>query len=304
VKIEQVFVHYLLKNKTLTLQGIGTFQLDAALPDPADPDRPIILPESAVSFHYDPKTIEDPGLVDFIVEHTHKMKPLASSDLDSFLSFGRQFLNIGLPFVLLNIGTLDKTNSGELIFKSGQLMAERMEPQKMKSDETEVKTGDENLFNEYQKERKSKNDPKVLLIFLILLVLGFMGWSIWHYLENKKNSPENIRTTEPIAPLPDITHFQKDSTIIANAAVDSMKTVQKNPSDSVTFKIVVGRYRTINAAEARLKVLKNYRRNVIMYTTDSIIYKIAEPFTLPLSDTTRALDSLKGYYARVYLERQ
>ena len=111
---------------------------------------------------------------------------MASSDLDSFLSFGRQFLNIGIPFVLLNIGILDRTNSGELIFKPGQLMVERMEPQKMKSDETEVKTGDENLFNEYQKERKkerkSKNGPKVLLIFLILLVLGFIGWSIWHYL--------------------------------------------------------------------------------------------------------------------------
>lgn len=303
MKIEQVLVHYLLKNKTLTLQGIGTFQLDAALPDSADPDRPIILPEGAVSFHYDPRATEDPGLVDFIVEHTHKIKPLASSDLESFLSLGRQFLNIGKPFVLLNIGTLDKINSGELIFKSGQLIAERMEPQRIKSDEAEVETGDENLFNEYQKERKSKNGPKLLLVFLILLVLGFIGWSLWHYLENKKSSPENITTTEPIVPLADTTHFQKDSTIIANAVVDSTKTAQENPSDSVTFKIVVGRYRTISAAEARLKLLKNSRRNVIMYTTDSIIYKIAEPFTLPLSDTTKALDSLKRYYTRVYMEK-
>lgn len=303
MKIEQVLVHYLLKNKTLTLQGIGTFQLDAALPDSANPDKPIILPEGAVSFHYDPRAGEDPGLVDFIVEHTHKIKPLASSDLESFLSLGRQFLNIGNPFVLLNIGTLDKTNSGELIFKPGQVIAEKIEPQKTKSDETEVEAGDENLFNEYQKERKSKNGPKVLLTLLLLLVLGFIGWSIWHYLENKKSSPENITTTEPIVPLPDTSHFKKDSAIIANAGIDSMKTAQQNPSDSVTFKIVVGRYRTINAAEARLKVLKNSRRNVIMYTTDSIIYKIAEPFTLPLSDTTKALDSLKRYYTRVYMEK-
>lgn len=303
MKIEQVLVHYLLKNKILALQGIGTFQLDASLPDYVDLAKPIILPEGAVSFHYDPRTTEDPGLVDFIVEHTHKIKPLASSDLDSFLSLGRQFLNIGNPFVLLNIGTLDKTNSGELIFKPGQVIAERMEPQRMKSDAAEVETDDENLFNEYQKERKSKNGPKVLLIFLILLVLGFIGWSIYHYLENKKSSPENITTTEPIVPLPDTTHFQKDSAIIANAVVDSTNTVQKNPSESVTFKIVVGRYRTVSAAEARLKVLKNSRRNVIMYTTDSIIYKIAEPFTLPLSDSTKALDSLKRYYSKVYLEK-
>jgi hypothetical protein len=303
VKIEQVLVHYLLKNKSLSLQGIGTFQLDAALPDTANPEKPIILPEGAISFHYDPRTTEDSGLVDFIVEHTRKIKPLASSDLDSFLSLGRQFLNIGNPFVLQNIGTLDKTNSGELIFKPGQLIAEKMEMQKMKSDDAEVPAEDENLFNEYQKERKSKNGPKALLVFLILLVLGFIGWSIWHYVSNKKDSPENISTTEPIVPVPDTSTFHKDSANNANAIADSIHTIQNGPSGSINFKIVVGQYGTIKAAEKRLQELKIYGRNVIMYTNDSIIYKIAEPFTLPLSDTTKALDSLKGYYAKIYLEK-
>ena len=101
MKIDQVLVHYLLKTKHLSLQGIGTFDLDATLPDSADPDKPIIIPADAIKFNYNPKTVEDDELVNFIVLHTKKIKPLASSDLDSFLSLGRQFLNIGKPLIYL-----------------------------------------------------------------------------------------------------------------------------------------------------------------------------------------------------------
>src|SRR6185437_16456160 len=113
----------LLKTKQLTLQGIGIFHLDASVPTSADPDKPIIIPENAITFQYDPRAKEDEGLVDFIVEHTRKIKPLAASDLDSFLSLGRQFLNIGKPFNLPHIGTLEKLNSGVLSFIGGQHVA-------------------------------------------------------------------------------------------------------------------------------------------------------------------------------------
>jgi hypothetical protein len=35
-----------------------------------------------------------------------------------------------------------------------------------------------------------------------------------------------------------------------------------------------------------------------MYTTDSLTYKIAEPFMRPLTDTTKVLDSLSRYYSK------
>ncbi len=43
---------------------------------------------------------------------------------------------------------------------------------------------------------------------------------------------------------------------------------------------------------------------VIMYTADSINYKLAEPFTLPLADTTRIKDSLNRFYysGKAYIE--
>ena len=296
MKIEQVLVHYLLKNKKLTLQGIGTFDLNASLPDSADPDKPIILPENSVTFHYDPKVTEDEGLVDFIVEHTNKIKPLAASDLDSFLSLGRQFLNIGKPLTLPNIGTLEKLNSGILAFKPGVLVAQKIEPNKVKNEEGEGTEQEESLFNDYQKDRRSKNGAKAVFVLLILVVLGFIGWAVWHYGFNQKNEPETITTTEPVVPLKD-SSYKADSASIANAAIDSSKN-----ADSVSFILVISRYKSLPAAEWKVKTLKKLHPDVNIYTTDSVVYKVAEPFKRPLADTTKILDSLKSLFPRATVE--
>ncbi|MDQ2720738.1 MAG: hypothetical protein M3Z26_13400 [Bacteroidota bacterium] len=301
MKIEQVLVHYLLKTKYLALQSIGTFQLDANLPDSSDPDKPILIPADAIKFKYDPKTKEDNDLVDFIVLHTKKIKPLASSDLDSFLSLGRQFLNIGKPFSLSGIGTLEKLNSGDLIFIGGQLVAPRMEPQRIKIEDKGAEEHDENMFNDYQKERKKSGGQKALFTIFALIILGMIGWALWHFVFNKNNQ-QNISTTETIVPVTDSAH-KRDSLAIYSTIIDSSKT-KKNISESSTFKVVIKEYPNIQLASARLSKLTANKRNVIMYTTDSITYKIAESFVRPLSDTTKVLDSLSRFYpkSRIYIE--
>ncbi len=295
VKIEQVLVHYLIKNKQLTLQGIGTFHLDASIPDSADSDKPIIIPENSITFTYDSRAKEDEGLVDFIVEHTKKIKPLAASDLDSFVSLGRQFLNIGKPFNLPHIGTLEKLNSGILSFIPGQLIAQRMEPNRTRNEEEEqMEPAEESMFKDYQKERKSNNAGKMVLMFLVLIILGFAAWAVWRYAFTKKEQTQNLTTTEDIVPVKD-SSSQPDTSANINTGADTV-------SDTVPFNVVVSEYRTRSAAEFRLEKLKSYNRNVILFTDDSAIFKIAEPFKLPLADTTRVLDSLGRYYAKVYLE--
>lgn len=294
MKIEQVLVHYLLKTKHLTLQGIGTFHLDASIPDSADPDKPVFIPENAVSFHYDPKVTEDEGLIDFIVENTNKIKPLAASDLDSYLSLSRQFLNIGKQMILPNIGTLEKLNSGELAFKPGQLIAQKIEPNKVKIEETEGVEPEEKLFNDYQKARKNNNAGKLFLILLILVVLGFIGWAVWHFGFAKKDNTENLTSTEQIVPL-------QDSSAKTDSAATPNDTTQ-NAADSITFNIVIREYYTHGAAKFRYDKLKTNHPTVILYTNDSVKFKIAEPYKLPLSDTTRILDSLKRYYSSPYIE--
>ncbi|MEO5650248.1 MAG: hypothetical protein ABIR03_10050 [Ginsengibacter sp.] len=296
MKIDQVLIHYLLKNKQLTLQGIGTFRLEAALPDTADPDKPIFIPENAISFQYDPKVGEDDNLVDFIIEHTGKIKPLASSDLDSYLMLGRQFLNIGNPFIIPNLGTLQKTNSGSLTFKGGQHAADRVDPQRTKIEDEGAEEHEENMFNDYQREHKTKNG-RTILIGISLLIAGFIVWAIWHYAFNPESQQESIQSTEAIIPLTDSSHY-KDSLSKITPLIDSNKIVRKNPSDSFTFKVVVNEFTNRQAASARFAKLKTYGRNVILYTNDSITYKIAEPFMRPLSDSIKVLDSLNRYYGK------
>jgi hypothetical protein len=294
LKIEQVLIHYLLKNKQLTLQGIGTFRLEAALPDTADPDKPIVIPENAISFHYDPKVVEDEGLVDFIIEYTGKIKPLASSDLDSYLMLGRQFLNIGNPFILPNLGTLQKTNSGELVFKGGQHAADKIDSQRMKIEDEGAEEHEENMFNDYQREHRTQNG-KTILFVISLLIAGFIVWAIWRYVFNPEDQQEKIQSTEAIIPLTDSSHY----TDSLNAdLIDSNKIVKKNPSDSFTFKVVVNEYTNRQMALERLAKLKTYGRKVILYTDDSITYKIAEPFMRPLIDSIEVLDSLGRYYGK------
>jgi hypothetical protein len=296
VKIEQALVLYLLKHKQISLQGIGSFKIDALLPESTDSDKPIIIPPDSISFIYDPKTGEDGDLIDFIVQNTKKIKPLASADLDSFLTLGRQFLNIGKPFTIQNLGTLEKLTSGDLEFKPGPLV-QKVEVPKLKIADEGAEQHEENLFNDYKRE-PSGNSRRTFLIIFIIVIIGLGAWAAW-YFGFKKNDTEELTKTENIIPITDTVSTQKknDSLAAAQKLTDSLNNIKKNPADSFTFKVVVRETRNKAVAFARLEFLKSFGRNVIMYTDDSVTYKIAEPFMLPLSDTTKVLDSLnKNYY--------
>jgi nucleoid DNA-binding protein len=305
VKIEQALVLYLLKHKQISLQGIGTFKIEGPIPENTDNDRPVIIPAESISFIYDPKVKEDNELIDFIVQNTKKIKPLASADLDSFLTLGRQFLNIGKPFTIQNLGTLEKLKSGDLEFKPGPLV-QRVEVPKPKIEDEGAEKHEENLFNDYQRE-PSFNNSRILLIGIIIVLLALGSWAAWHY-GFKNDNTEPAATSDNIVPIVDsinTSQKQKDDSLAqARRIADSLSNIQKNPADSFSFKIVVRETKSKDVALATLQHLKNYGRNVIMYTDDSITYKVAHPFMLPLSDTSRILDSLnKNYYrGKAYIE--
>ncbi|MEP6583893.1 MAG: hypothetical protein ABJA90_06490 [Ginsengibacter sp.] len=301
MKIEQALVLYLLKNKQISLQGIGTFRLDAPLPEVTDNDKPIVIPANAVSFNYDPKIGEEETIVDFIVEHTKKIKPLASADLDSFLTLGRQFLNIGKPFTIQNIGTLEKLKSGELEFRPGQLILQKMEAPKDLTENDTEENDKENLFNDYQ-NKAPRNSKGVWLTIIILLVVGLVAWAAWNFLFKKDD--KEISPSESVIPLQDTPSAKNDSAIRSGLLADSTTASQATNSDSVAFNVVVKETTERQVALARMAILKSFGRNVIMYTTDSVTYKVAHPFKLPLSDTTKVLDSLNKYFykGKAYIE--
>jgi len=60
----------------------------------------------------------------------------------------------------------------------------------------------------------------------------------------------------------------------------------------------------MDAAARKMEEMIRRKHEVIMYTSDSLHYKLAEPFTLPLSDTARIRDSLNKFYynGKAYIE--
>lgn len=291
MKIEQVLIHYLLKNKEITLQGIGTFKAVAPLPDTSDPQKPVIIPEGAISFDYNPRADVDPALIEFITEYTGKIKPLAASDLESYLMLGKQFLNIGNPFILHNIGTLQKNNNGQLIFKDGQYAADKIDPQRKIEDEG-AEQHDENMFNEYQKERDG-GKGKGILVVVAIIIIGMIVWALYQFVFKNNEKTDSVSTTNIISPIAD--SLFNDS---INRSVNQPVSVIKAPSDTFTFNVIVNEFNDKLRAENREKELTRYGRKVILYTSDSVTYKIAEPFNRPLSDTLKVRDSLNKYYGK------
>ena len=283
VKIEQVLVQQLYSSKKIALQGIGVFSLDSSVSLPADSEKGVVIPMHAIVFEYNPKVGEDEALINAIVKHTKKIYPLASADLDSFLMLGRQFLNIGKPFIIEGLGTLDKAQTGELVFIPGQFITPRIEaPKALKENETEEKSG---LFPDYNSEVKSSS-TKVILIIIAILILGLGGWAAYHFL-NKKTDQDVVNETQPV-------QTNSDSVV---AKKDSVVTQPPVKNDGYTFKIVFKETNDKGEAEKTFNKYKKFGHKVIMYTDDSVMYKVAEPFTLPLSDTTHIKDSLnKNFY--------
>ena len=283
MKIEQVLVQQLYSNKKITLQGIGSFSLDSSVSLPVDSEKGMVLPQNAISFNYNPKVGEDEALIDAIVIHTKKIKPLASADLDSFLMLGRQFLNIGKPFTIEGLGTLDKAQTGELVFIPGQFITPRIEaPKALKENETEEKSG---LFPDYDSEVRSTGS-RTIIIIISILILGGAAWAAYYFFY-KKSTSNVIDETQTQQPVADTTVIQKDTATATAPAITS---------GGYTFKIVFKVTKDKQEALRTFSKFKEYGHKVIMYTTDSVTYKVAEPYTLPLSDTTHIKDSLNKYY--------
>lgn len=285
MKIEQLVVQHFYNNQQVTLQGMGTFTLSPGFIMPSEKDKDAEMPDNAVSFQYDPKATEDDALINFIVEQAHKMKSLASADLDSYLMLGKQFLNIGKPFKIEGLGMLVKNQQGEYEFTQGHSFNAKLETVpvvlKEKREDADISFASE--------IKKTPGNKKGLVIVAVIAGLALMGTAAWYFLlrDNK--------TEEPIA----VQEIVPDTTKAVSTTPDSLSLVKRDSvstKDGYTFKIVFLQTTDTAIAIAKMNVLTARGHKIIMYSNDAKLYKLAEPFSLPLSDTSRIKDSLNKYY--------
>ena len=290
MKIEQLLVQHFYNNRAITLQGMGTFELSPDFILPLENDKEIAIPENAIRFHYNPKATEDESLIDFIVQQTRKIKPLASADLDSYLVLGKQFINIGKPFKIEGVGILEKNMQGDLDFSQGHYTSSKMEAAPVALKEK----SEEDISFAATRVRSGDGGKKALIIGVSVLLLALIGWGAWYVMNRKKNNSVSQNTEQNIVVPPVVKDTvqslppKKDS-IIAPAVASS------NPYN-YSFRVVFRESIDEAGSITKMKELIARGHKVIMLTTDSVLYKLAEPYKLPLSDTARIRDSLNKYY--------
>lgn len=299
MKIEQLLVQHLYIAKQVSLQGIGIFKLkyDATLP--AESDKDFLMPADAFSFEYNLKTTEDVSLVDYIVQHTNKIKPLASSDLDSYAILAKQFLNLGKPFRIEGIGTLQKNQQGIYEFIPGNFITSKLDDVPKQSKEKRDETVS------FESEGKASNSSRNLMIVLTLAGIMLTGLALYYFLVLK--TPVNQEPDLQSEIITDATKkdaykttlFKNDS--FKQVSIDSSNRIaasmqEPKKMDSSTFKIVIKEYSKQEAAQKAYNRLKSYGHKVSIFKIDSATYRLVMPFTLPLSDTLRVKDSIKTFF--------
>lgn len=289
MKIENLLVQHFYSAKEVTLQGVGTFKLSPDFVMPPENDKDLEIPDNAITFQYNSRATEDDALIGYIVRQTRKMKPLAAADLDSYLVLGKQFLNIGKPFRIEGLGMLLKNQMGEYEFTQGHSFHTKSEPAAPPT----VKEKHEDEDISFASESKSSfSGRKGLLIAAIIVVLGMTGAAAWYFLTRNKNKPE--QATETPAVKPDSTQAVKPAADSLNSKADSATTTaQVITNTGYTFKVVIKNYPSLLLAQKAFDRLTGYGHKLLLYTSDSVIYKVALPMNSPLSDTTRARDSVR-----------
>ena len=297
MKVEQLIVQYLYNNKKVTLQDIGSFIFSPDIIVPPDNEKETVLPPNAIVFEFNNKATSDEGLIEFVVQQTRKIKPLAASDLESYSILCKQFLNIGKPLIIDGLGILVKSQQGDYEFTQGHTINARLEAAPILIKE---KLKEEIIFTTPDRPSSSKKGGLIVLIGLFVLLAAL---ALFYFLRNpnKDNSVEKVEAvqdtlvvTKPV--IPAVIDSTKKITVDSTIA-----TPLKN--GGYNFKVVIKEYPNKEAAQRAYTRLTNYGHTVILSPVDSIRYKLAIPFTTPLSDTLHAKDSLSKFFqSKTYID--
>lgn len=298
MKVQESLSLFLYETKKLTLPGIGHFTLDPAVNiyDKADPS---LLP-NAIQFTPDLKAQDDTELVNHLVKTTGKMKPLAISDLDTFLSTGKQLLNIGKPFIIPGIGSLNKTRDG-IQFTAGQIIPAKLETAPAEH-KLRDKTIEEPNFSSIEKEFDyeeglRRTSKKWLILLATVLVLAIAGWGIYYFVLANKGQKENAAisnesstsdTSNTVNKATDTASVKKTDTLVTRRA-----SIAAIPDSIVyAYAVQLRQYTYAKSANARQKELTSYGHKVFVEMQDSTHFNVLMPINGSLTDSTKVIDSL------------
>jgi hypothetical protein len=312
LKIPLLLVEYLYKNRKMALPGLGIFTLDKSVVLPEENDRTLLSMPNAVQFQNANIASADKELITFICENTGKIRPLAISDLDSYLNLGTEMLNIGKPFHLEGIGTITKNKSGKFDFTPGEYTV-------IKENTGSHEHGKKKI---YAKEKKQVNIPapvapnnilKVLALVAALIIVGLGGWLM--YKKNSAAVSDNV--TDTVSVVQALRPAAADSLAHDSTRHDTAK----SKSTDTPLSAANGQHSGANGANAvykfiilattnrehalrRYNQLISFQLKAHLYQKDSTFFKVYFQFPAMNKDTTHIKDSLRREYAHEVLIEQ
>jgi hypothetical protein len=330
LKLPQLLSQYLYQTRKMDLPGIGSFTLDADAVIPQETDRLGQVAATGIRFRNAVIRVADDALVNFIKEHTGKMKSLAASDLDFFLTTGRQLLNIGKPFTLDGIGTLVKNKEGALEFAPGDYMLARPgEPGHGQERERERRGSFDEPPRERDRESKGNSTKQGVLLVMIVVGLVVIGWGGYYlYKRNSLSEPaEKNAVVIPETPAKQAT----DTTRLAGRTADSVVKVDSAhpvqapapaapkptvpapttptkapataaanlpvPPGAILYHFIILSTDNKHRALRRYNQLLGYQLNIKMDQKDSASFKLYFSIPAMTRDTAYIKDSLSETYA-------
>lgn len=301
MKLSALFAKYLYQHKQLNLPGIGVFTIDPAIvvPDAADKTFPDFVRQ--IQFTQKNITAPDEDFINFIRTETGKIKPLAESDLDSFLSDGKILLNIGKPFHLEGIGSIQKTRAGLYEFTPGEPLHIKLE-----GFNTETKEDHSAKKAVFAEDNSQGTGARKLLIALgVIIGIALVIWG--GYSLYNRNSNVGVASTDDNIVIPPADTARKGIILdsVQKIIASTADSVQKSIAAAGTYKFVIERTYNRTRAFKRFYQIKDNLTDIKMESSpDSTFFKLY--FILPATpaDTTRIKDSLKTWYGRkqVFIE--
>ncbi len=304
LRFDLLLAQYLYQHKKLNLPGIGIFEADSSVYASDESDRQKQAMEGITFIN---KTIlkADDGLIDFIKEQTGKMKPLAISDLESYLTLGKQFLYIGKPFYLEGIGTLQLAKDGRFEFIPGQYITTKLEDPNI--ERSEGKTRSVHEEHRIKQESNTNTIKKILLGLLILGSLALIGWGSYYFYNMYVNQQSNMVTDDSTTTKHDAASTSLEDSILTGtttAKKDTQSVVSRPGTQSaVDNNNIPGNYKfVIESTTDKLHALKRYRalrlygNKILLQTSDSINFKLYYSLPATPADTLRIRDSLNRWF--------
>ncbi|RFM28152.1 hypothetical protein [Deminuibacter soli] len=301
-KFDTLLYDYLVSQREVAIAKIGVLHATAESITVAQGNEQVSIPK--VHFTYNRRTETSAGLIAFIAEKIGKNKMLIEADLDSYFEQVRQFINLGKPYLIPQIGaiTLNKLGEYEFSQQNNEVYANEEKAQR------QYYQSESGHHNEAYRAR-SKNRIAGIAIVIIALIIGGLGWGAYTLFFNKSKAPavvnEPVGTPPAAAQQPaatiDSSGRMPDSLAQKQAAASTQTTAAPAPAGNGQWKFVFETTTSSERAHTRTAQLLSFGDPAefdSIRENNAFVYRLYFKAKATPADTTRVRDSLATYFQR------